>query len=79
MSKFAKLFKNGRSQAVRLPQEFRFAGDCVRIRKVGRAVILEPMTSDVQSWFAELDKFDAEPFMQEGRDQPQMPIREMFP
>ena len=33
MSKTAKLFRNGNSQAVRLPQEFRFEGDEVRIRK----------------------------------------------
>ncbi len=39
----AKLFENGRSQAVRLPKEFRFEGDQVMIRKEGDAVILEPI------------------------------------
>jgi antitoxin VapB len=39
----AKLFKNGRSQAVRLPKEFRFRGTEVRIRREGDAVVLEPM------------------------------------
>ena len=39
----AKLFRNGRSQAVRLPKEFRFEGSAVRIRRAGRAVILEPL------------------------------------
>lgn len=39
----AKLFWNGRSQAVRLPKEFRFEGDAVRIRRRGDAVILEPI------------------------------------
>ena len=39
----AKLFWNGRSQAVRLPKEFRFAGDAVEIRRKGSAVILEPV------------------------------------
>ena len=39
----AKLFWNGRSQAVRLPKEFRFQGDEVEIRKEGDAVILEPV------------------------------------
>ena len=39
----AKLFENGRSQAVRLPKEFRFEGDEVIIRKEGDAVILEPI------------------------------------
>lgn len=39
----AKLFRNGRSQAVRLPKDFRFPGDEVRIRREGDAVILEPL------------------------------------
>lgn len=38
----AKIFKTGRSQAVRLPKEFRFDGDTVLIRHEGSAVILEP-------------------------------------
>jgi antitoxin VapB len=41
-TKRAKLFMTGRSQAVRLPKEFRFAGDSVLVRREGRAVILEP-------------------------------------
>lgn len=39
----AKLFWNGRSQAVRLPLEFRFEGDEVEIRREGDSVILEPV------------------------------------
>ncbi len=39
----AKLFMNGRSQAVRLPKEFRFEGTEVRVRRVGDAVILESL------------------------------------
>jgi antitoxin VapB len=39
----AKLFMNGRSQAVRLPKEFRFSGGEVSIRREGEAVILEPV------------------------------------
>lgn len=38
----AKLFRNGRSQAVRLPEEFRFEGEEVVIRRAGKKVILEP-------------------------------------
>ena len=38
----AKVFMNGRSQAVRLPREFRFDCDTVAIRRVGRHVILGP-------------------------------------
>ncbi len=42
----AKVFWSGRSQAVRLPKEFRFAADIVRVRRRGNAVILEPIVSD---------------------------------
>jgi antitoxin VapB len=41
--KRAKIFWNGRSQAVRLPREFRFEGEEVLIRRAGDAVILEPV------------------------------------
>lgn len=43
MESTAKLFQNGRSQAVRLPKAFRFEGTEVRIRREGERVILEPM------------------------------------
>lgn len=42
----ARIFWSGRSQAVRLPREFRFSGDEVRIRRRGSAVILEPLAED---------------------------------
>ena len=44
----AKLFWSGRSQAVRLPKDFRFSGKSaeVRIRRHGNAVILEPLADD---------------------------------
>ena len=45
----AKLFWSGRSQAVRLPKDFRFCGAEVRIRRHGSAVILEPVADD-WSW-----------------------------
>ena len=64
----AKLFSNGRSQAVRLPLEFRFPGDRVRVTRQGRGVLLEPVVSSVAEWFAELDHYCAEPFMAEGRN-----------
>ncbi len=49
----AKLFWSGRSQAVRLPKEFRFEGEAVRIRRHGGAVILEPLAEDWR-WLDEL-------------------------
>jgi antitoxin VapB len=78
MTTTAKLFTNGRSQAVRLPREFRFEGDCVRVRRAGRGVLVEPMFKDVSAWFAELDRLAAEPFMPDGRLQPPTPRREVF-
>jgi antitoxin VapB len=74
----AKLFRNGRSQAVRLPREFRFEGDEVRIRRVPQGVLLEPMIPDTASWFAELDRLRVEPFMKGGRRQPKTPHRKVF-
>jgi len=74
----AKLFKNGRSQAVRLPREFGFEGDRVRVRRAGRGLLVEPVFTDVSSWFAELDRLSDEAFMPEGRQQPPTPERDVF-
>ena len=78
MTTTAKLFRNGRSQAVRLPREFRFEGDRVRVRRVGRGVMVEPRFANVTDWFAELDRYAADPFMDDGRRQPPTPEREIF-
>ena len=43
MESKAKIFQNGRSQAVRLPKAFRFKGNEVKISKKGDMVILEPL------------------------------------
>ena len=77
MTKLAKLFINGRSQAVRLPQEFRFSGTQVRVTRQGRGVLLEPLAPTVDDWFAELDRFEG-PFMADGRCEPVAPIRDGF-
>ena len=53
----AKLFKNGQSQAVRLPKEFRFTGDSVLIRKVGEVVMLIPKTASWETLFAACEMF----------------------
>lgn len=78
VSKLAKIFVNGRSQAVRLPQEFRFAGTQVRVTRHGRGVLLEPLSPTVDDWFAELDRFKAETFLPDRR-QPAAPARNDFP
>jgi len=49
----AKVFWSGRSQAVRLPKDFRFDTDEVRIRRHGAAVILEPIAHD-WTWLAQV-------------------------
>ena len=74
----AKLFQNGRSQAVRLPKEFRFEGDRVRIRRVAQGVLLEPLIPDAGRWFAQLDHLRSDPFMVRGRRQPSTPRRKIF-
>ncbi len=66
--KTAKLFRNGESQAVRLPKEFRFDGQEVFIKRVGDAVVLLPKSRSWASLVESLDKFPAD-FMSE-RDQP---------
>jgi antitoxin VapB len=77
-SKVAKLFRNGRSQAVRLPKEFRFEGDRVRIRQVKEGILLEPIVSDVHKWFEELDRLRVGgPFPARSK-QRKPPIRRYF-
>ena len=72
MSDTAKIFWSGRSQAVRLPKEFRMNGDAVRIRRQGSAVILEPLVSDWE-WLDEITGKFSSDFFAAGRDQPELP------
>jgi antitoxin VapB len=69
----AKIFMHGRSQAVRLPLAFCLPGERVRVRRVESGILLEPMVTDIDAWFAELDHFSDVPFMENGRCQPPMP------
>ncbi len=64
----AKLFQNGRSQAVRLPKEFQFTGEEVYIQKHGEAVILIPHEKAWKVFLESLNEFSHD-FMEEGRDQ----------
>lgn len=70
----AKLFQNGKSQAVRLPKEFRFMGNLVYIKRAGNAVILLPYNAPWQALIGSLSLFSSD-FMQE-RDQPATQERE---
>ena len=64
----ARLFVNGRSQAVRLPKEYQFKGENVFIQKVGEAVLLVPVDKDWETFLHGLNSF-SDDFMSEGRDQ----------
>jgi antitoxin VapB len=70
----AKIFINGRSQAVRLPKDFRFSGEEVYIKKVGKMVILIPKDDPWSSLIDSLDQF-TDDFM-ESRKQPNQTQRE---
>ena len=70
----AKIFTNGRSQAVRLPKNFRFDGNDVFIKKIGKMVILLPKDD---SWFSMINSLDqfTDDFM-DNRNQPDQDLRE---
>jgi antitoxin VapB len=70
----AKIFWSGRSQAVRLPKEFRFEGDEVRIRRHGNAVILEPLSED-WGWLAGLVRKLDDDFVEAVLEQPEQQQR----
>lgn len=69
----ARIFMHGRSQAVRLPKDFRLSGKEVIVTRQGRGILLEPVEMDVRAWLAELAKYEHLPFMEDGRLQPPMP------
>lgn len=71
----AKLFMNGRSQAVRLPKGFRFDGEEVYIKKVGDAVVLLPRGDSWHTLYDSLGSFSedfmadrAQPLTQDRRE-----------
>ena len=80
MARTAKLFRNGRSQAVRLPSEFRFEGKEVFVRQDPATgdVILSRRPDSWKSFFALVDQAEVpKDFMTERRDQPPQK-RELF-
>ena len=62
----AKVFKNGRSQAIRLPKECRFSSDEVMVNKIGDIVILLPKQNKWDSFLRAIDMF-SDDFMADGR------------
>ena len=63
----AKVFENGRSQAVRLPKECRFNTDEVAVNRIGDIVLLIPKTNKWNSFMQAIDMFSVD-FMKDGRD-----------
>ncbi len=70
----ARIFWSGRSQAVRLPKDYRFEGEEVRIRRHGAAVILEPIPAD-WAWLDALSGPLDEDFREAATEQPPMQER----
>ena len=64
----AKVFENGRSQAVRLPKKFRFDVDKVVVQQLGDAVLLAPRDSVWKIFMDGLEGFTGDIF-EDGRDQ----------
>lgn len=71
----AKVFENGRSQAVRLPKEYRFNTNEVVINKIGDMVIMFPQTDRWQSFIRAIDLF-SDDFMCDGRGEQTLQERE---
>jgi antitoxin VapB len=76
MSQTARVFKNGQSQAIRLPKAFRFKSKEVFIRKEGENIIISPKPDSWDDFFAS-EKRPSTDFM-EDRDQLKIEEREMF-
>jgi antitoxin VapB len=72
----AKIFINGRSQAVRLPKNCRFSGNDVFVKKIGKIVVLIPKDDPWSSLVNSLDQF-TDDFM-DDREQPIQDSRENF-
>lgn len=64
----AKVFENGRSQAVRLPKECRFNSDEVIVNKIGDVLILVPPENKWVGFMESLELF-SDDFMEGGREQ----------
>ena len=62
----AKVFKNGRSQAIRLPKECRFSSDEVMVNRIGDIVILLPKQNKWESFMRAIDMF-SDDFMEDER------------
>jgi antitoxin VapB len=67
----AKIFMNGRSEAVRLPKDFRFGSKEVYIKKIGDLVMLIPKKEVWNTFVASLDEFSSDFMTERGNEKPQ--------
>lgn len=74
--KKAKIFMNGKSQAVRLPKEFRFNESEVSIQKYGDGILILPIAKSLFAFKSSIKNF-SDDFMSE-RNQPEMQKRDDF-
>lgn len=72
-----KVFMTGRSQAVRLPKEYRFDNDEVILNKIGDVLIVIPKNKAKEIFLSSLDQF-SDDYMSDGRNQPSQQEREFF-
>jgi len=74
----AKVFQNGRSQAIRIPKELRVESDEVYIEKVGNTLVIKPIAKDKwEQFFEALNNVDTSEFLEE-RTQLPLQERELF-
>lgn len=73
----AKIFQNGKSQAIRLPKEYRFQGTKVYVKRVGNAVVLIPEHNSWQTLVESLDQF-SDDFMETRQQPPTQDRAELF-
>ncbi|MGB9632234.1 MAG: type II toxin-antitoxin system antitoxin VapB [Chloroflexaceae bacterium] len=73
----AKIFQNGKSQAIRLPKEYRFRGSKVYVKRMGNAVVLLPEDDSWQTLIESLAMF-SEDFMAERRQPPVQSRERLF-
>jgi len=76
--KTAKLFKNGQSQAVRLPKEFRMDGEEVYIEKQGEAIVLLPKNKSWAPLFDSLNKFEKDFKIERNQPVEKQPREQLF-
>ncbi len=78
MTILGKVFQNGRSQAIRIPKEFRVDCDEVYIEKVDNTLIIKPKESNKwDNFFNNLEKVDTSDFLSD-RNQPKAQERDLF-